>query len=257
MSPWKTAYDVWLEKTNQVEPAPMTARMKWGRRLEKVIAEAYQEETGRPVVWVDETRRHPEREWQIYTPDFLCIDEPRGGDCKTAGMDRWHEWGTPGTDEIPDVYLLQNQWYLSATGLPTWDIALLVAGHDFRIYTVKEDKELQEALLYSAEKFWKDSVVGGHPPEIQHSDTVGRWLRQKFPKDKAPVRPATAQEAELIASLRLARESRKTAEQIENDLIAKAKVAIGECAGIEAAVGTVTWRATRLGRRNFRASFFR
>ena len=51
--------------------------------------------------------------------------------------------GEPGTDEIPDYYMTQVQHYLAVTGVKTADVAVLIGGNDFRIYTIEADEELQ------------------------------------------------------------------------------------------------------------------
>jgi predicted phage-related endonuclease len=37
-------------------------------------------------------------------------------ECKTASAFARNDWGTPGTDEVPPLYLVQCAWYLAITG---------------------------------------------------------------------------------------------------------------------------------------------
>src|SRR5262249_36732423 len=152
MDPRRDAYSVYVEKLGLIRrPAP-GARMRWGKRIEQCIAQAYAEETNQQVEWIDETRVNRDREWQVCTPDAMVVDPNaaawgrryiRGVDAKNVAWDQAHLWGEPGTDSVPDPIFLQCQWYCSAEDLPWWDVAALFGGNDLRIYPIKRDPEIE------------------------------------------------------------------------------------------------------------------
>lgn len=174
LSPWKTPYQVWQDKRGLSGTREETQAMKWGTILEPVIRQQYAEETGRivrlPGHLVDE-----EYPFMLATVDG--ISEDRVLEVKTSrGMS---EWGEPGTDEIPMVYLIQVQQYMRVTKLSLADIAVLIGGSDFRIYTVEEDKELQEMIIEREMAFWK-LVQDNTPPEpITYADAIKRYRTSK------------------------------------------------------------------------------
>lgn len=85
-------------------------------------------------------------------------------------------WGEEGSDEIPEYYQTQVQHYMAVMGAEQTDIGVLIAGRDFRIYTVPADKELQEMLINQEERFWA-LVKADTPPEVSTSEDASRRWR--------------------------------------------------------------------------------
>lgn len=174
MSPWKTALEIYLEKTKQTEPGPMTKPMEWGLRLEPILAEAYEQETGRTLIAPEPINEHPELPWMLATLDRLTSDEKRNVELKTANAFSAGEWGEPGTDEIPEPYLLQVAHQMAVTGLDISDVAVLIGGSDFRVYTVHRKQSLIDTILEIEADFWA-MVQRREPPTIdwKHASTPG------------------------------------------------------------------------------------
>ena len=76
------------------------------------------------------------------------------------------EWGEEGTDQIPETYLGQVSYYASLTGVKRVDIAVLIGGQDFRIYTYTSRPELEHDLKRVAKKFWTKHVLAKKPPKL-------------------------------------------------------------------------------------------
>lgn len=85
-------------------------------------------------------------------------------------------WGEVGTDEIPDYYMTQVQHYLAVTGVKTADVAVLIGGNDFRIYTVEADEELQALLIERESEFWA-LVESRTPPDLTSTKDAARRYR--------------------------------------------------------------------------------
>jgi predicted phage-related endonuclease len=65
--------------------------------------------------------------------------------------------------------------YLMMTGYESWDIAILLAGPEFRVYTVRPDAEAFESLLAGIQTFWRYVEIDMPPPAITLSDAARRW----------------------------------------------------------------------------------
>lgn len=255
MNPFRGPWDVYALKCGLVETDSAAGpRAEWGTRLQKLIAEKYAEETGLRVEWCDRSHRHPLRPWQIWTPDAFAYSAQsgpgeagtiRGLDCKTAGLDqKWH-WGDSGSDEVPDYYSIQAQWYMSASGLAFWDIALLLAGSDFRIYTIEADKDIQETLLEEGEKFWAQHVLAKNPPDLGASELAKQYLRKRFPRNVTLVRQIEEDELDLIVTYAAVREEHAEKKALKDALENQIKERIGHADGIQFTGGRVTWKKTR------------
>lgn len=161
MSKWKSPLQVWMEKRGELVDQPDSEPMLWGRALEPVIRQQYAERTGRVVRLPEGILWHPKHPFMLATVDGVT-DDSRLLEIKTARTAE--SWGEPGTDEIPQAYLIQVQHYLSVTVLPVADVAVLIGGSDFRLYEVESDPELQELIIEGEAGFWK-MVEAGTPPE--------------------------------------------------------------------------------------------
>lgn len=242
LHPQRDAFSVYAEKCGLIQSSPGTARMRWGSKLQRVIAEAWTETTGKPHEWVDQTRRGNAADFQIYTPDAMSLADARGIECKTAGLDRAHLWGD-GPDDVPAHYALQCHWYMSAASVPFWDIALLIAGSDFRIYTIQKDAEVEALILAEAEKFWRDHILTRLAPAPGPTRASIDALKQMFPKNTANLRPAKPEELPLIEALREAKAKENEAEAALTAAKGAIQLAIGEADGLELSPKErITWK---------------
>jgi predicted phage-related endonuclease len=157
--------------------------MKWGRRLEDVVAQAYQEETGREVTTpIVKTMHHPIHHWIGASLDRVtCDGDGRILECKTSNQSQ--EWGTPGTDEVPEHYAIQVQHQMYVTGVGVTDIAVLINGSDFRVFTVERNDRLIEKLLLILSDFWNKVQNHVEPaPDWAHPAT-GNLVRSLWGVD--------------------------------------------------------------------------
>lgn len=172
LSPWRTAYQVWEDKTGRSEEQTETPALYWGRLLEDPIRQAYADRTGFTVTKPDSMFTSAEYPFMIANLDGIASDG-RLVEFKTTS--RADGWGEEGTDEIPDYYQTQVQHYMAVMGADRADVGVLIAGRDFRIYTVEADKELQQMLIEEEARFWK-LVTTDTPPEVScAADAARRW----------------------------------------------------------------------------------
>lgn len=153
-----------------------TEAMRLGLLLEPVVAQLYQEETGHEVRLTappGETRSFYRESlpWASATPDRFAgpAESPWILELKIASLAR--DWGQPGTDEIPLPYLLQVQHQMAVLDRDRADVAVLIAGTDFRHYTVRRHEELIASLMQIEAAFW-DRLQRRDPPiDWHHPDT--------------------------------------------------------------------------------------
>lgn len=174
LSKWRTPLDVYLEKRGEAPPAPENDAMRWGHYLEPAVRQAYADETGREVRVPTQMLRHPQHKWMIGNIDGVT-DDQRLFEAKTARSPEG--WGEPGTDHIPQPYLLQTQHYMAVTGLPVADVAVLIGGADFRIYEVPADRELQDMLIEAEHEFWQRVLRRDPPKPVTVEDVVTLYGR--------------------------------------------------------------------------------
>lgn len=159
-------------------------------------------------------------------------------ECKTASAYASDLWGPSQEAEIragevvtehkiPIYYETQVQWYLGLTGANVCYVAVLIGGNDFRIYAVKPDKELFEAIAAKCWEFWSNHVMTGEPPAATNVEDV----RKLFAKDTGEMVEATNEVATTIGELRTVKARIKELEDEKSALEKALIVALGERTG--------------------------
>lgn len=250
LSKWKTPLAVWQEKRGEVAPQDDNEAMLWGRVLEPVIRQQYAERTGRTVRIPDTLIRHGSRDWMIANLDGMT-DDGRVVEIKTSRVAAG--WGEPGTDEVPQEYLLQVQHYMAVTGFAVADIAVLIGGSDFRLYEIPADRELQELLIHEEGVFWQ-LVQGATPPEpMSFADCQARFGRQSR-EGTVEASPEVLRAIRRLREIKTAMDELKGFAEEEKAVVMKA---LGECDTLASAGTTLaTWKAAA-GAKRFDANAFK
>jgi putative phage-type endonuclease len=166
-NPYKTAMDVWLEKTGRRPPAEDNRFMEWGRRLEPVVAQAFSEKTGMALEKAGFIVGEPE--YLCASPDYLTEDGIV--EIKTAGSA--DGWGPHGSSIVPAHYRDQVLHYMGLSGRKKAWIAVLIGGNDFRWYRVEHDEDRIARIREKACRFWEENVLKDQPPEEEPEESRG------------------------------------------------------------------------------------
>ena len=183
-SKYRTALDVWLEKTGRVVSNVDNLPVRFGSFAEEFVASEYATQTGFHLVHSEVGVAHQKYPFMVGHIDrfvFESSSDINGElfhsdgscaashllECKTASPFNQSDWGELGTDEVPMSYLVQCLWYLAITNLERCDVAVLFGNSDFRIYEVCRDKELEDLIISKAAAFWYEHVLADTPPPAQ------------------------------------------------------------------------------------------
>ena len=159
LSAYRTPYQVWLDKVQGVhDDISDKPAVVWGNILEHIIGEYYaQEHPDRTVRRVNGMMRSIARPWAQASLDYEVRDPELGWgilEIKTAGWRREDDWA----DGVPVYYQTQVAHYLSVSGRPFADVAVLIAGQDYREYRVMRDEEDIETVNRAVDEFWHGNV---------------------------------------------------------------------------------------------------
>ena len=190
---YRSAVDVWLEKTGRKVPQVNNLATRFGQFAEEFVASEYSLSTDHNLVNHPRAIIHPQHDYMHGHVDRFVCDADRLFDesgallatrileCKTANPFAQHEWGELGSDQVPMSYLAQCAWYMMITQIPQADLAVLFGNTDFRVYEIPRDLELEEMILERARFFWEANVLQDIPPKPQSESD----LRSLFPKSQA------------------------------------------------------------------------
>ena len=157
--PWRTAVDVWIEKTNETQPLEDNLNMRLGRDLEPVIQKLFEEETNLKVRKDNKIRIDDEYNFITTNLDGVVIGEKVPVEYKT--MTKWE-------GEIPDYYYCQIQHQMMVTNTPYCYFVVLVLGFSKQLIVEKYDRDdvfiskMRKELVH----FWNENVLNNVAPEI-------------------------------------------------------------------------------------------
>jgi len=182
----KTALDVYLYKVNPAiveltKDDPNYEAAYWGTKQEKIIAERYAEERNVIIQTQPTLIRHPKHPFIACNIDRWVSNREYILECKTAHFYKMKKWGDLGTDQIPESYLVQVAYYAAICDVPKVDIAVLIGGQDFRIYTYNRDKNLEEKLIKIGINFWHNHIEKRIPPKcVSTRDTFNLFSQSNY-----------------------------------------------------------------------------
>lgn len=177
MNPYKSPYQLWLEKTGQVDPPDLSGNqyVYWGIKNESNIADWFQEETGKKVKRLG-TLRSKEYTFMLANVDRTVVGENAGLEIKTAGVRQYRKWKD---DEIPDAYYCQCLHYMAVTGADYWYIAVLLGGNEAKWKRIERNEEDIQHLIIAETDFWK-LVETRTPPPVDGSDSCAAALSAQY-----------------------------------------------------------------------------
>lgn len=222
MNPYASPWDVWCRKTGETPDLAMTEPMEWGHRLEPAIRQKYADDTKETVHVPASSLFHPEHLWARATPDGIALHGPDMSglihttwkhliQCKNVGT-----WVAKAWEVAPPDYVqLQEQWEMYVTGLARADVAVLIGGNDFRVYTVHRDDKMIDDLAAIGVAFWR-RVERREPPAIDESPACKEHLERRLRKADAVELVANDEVDELVANWRqLTAESKRIEKRVE------------------------------------------
>ena len=179
LSPYKTPLELWSELLSGEDPMPRDLlHLRYGQHTEGFVAREYERYSNLFTVKHEPTLFHKKHGSMFGHIDRFVLDTPdtpavvdgvitaqRLLECKTTSAFNKSDWGEPGTDQVPPLYLVQCAWYLAITECERADLAVLIGNSDFRVYTIERDLELEGLLLSHAQNFWDNHVLAEKPPE--------------------------------------------------------------------------------------------
>jgi putative phage-type endonuclease len=211
VSKYRSAMDVWLEKTGKQVDRKDSFALRFGSFAESFIADEYAALKAEKLADHPHGLIHPKYSFCVGHIDRFILDQTdlslftANGvlnakkllECKTVNHYSQGDWGEPGT--IPLPYLCQCLWYLGITNLAEIDVAVLLGGSDLRIYTITRDLELETLLFEKADFFWTEHVQKDIPPKPQSiNDCQALFQRSCVGKSKE----ANAETITLVQQLK-------------------------------------------------------
>lgn len=180
----RSRWALWQIKAGHAPPPPVeNPRVRWGLKLEAVIAQAAAADNG----WVIRNGGYvsdPTTRGLGCTLDFIIEsdpDEEGPGALEIKNVDWLQHKRRWTNDEPPPHILLQHQHQLAATGYKWGAVTALVGGNDLRTYRYQARPRLIADIRRKVTEFWASIDTGQEPP-IDGSDSASDILRALYPE---------------------------------------------------------------------------
>ncbi|SFN45295.1 putative phage-type endonuclease [Formivibrio citricus] len=243
LSPYKSALELWLEKTGRksADDFSQSEAVFWGTTLEAIIANVYANRTGNKVRRVNAVLQHPDHPFMLAN-----LDRAVGADgvleVKTAGGHSAKFW----EDGVPEHYQCQVIHQLAVTGKAWADVAVLIGGQDFRIYRIERDESQIADLIERETLFW-GMLESDVQPAVDGSESSGSALAFLYPRDSG-IELDCSESAELNAlftRLLQVRADLGELERSESLLRQQLQSAMGEATAARFVGGRISWKCAK------------
>lgn len=230
MSPYKTARDLYFEKTGR-KPDFVTndlwVQCEVGHRLEELVAMIFQKKTGFKVWQEKKMFRHPKYRFMIADVDYFA-QSPSGEkcilECKTAGYNSNEKWDDGG---IPYHYEIQVRHYMAVNNINKGFIACLFGNseNDFVYREIERELDIEENIINEEESFWNNNVLGFNEPEITEcADLALESIKRfKFGEDLENVYTFEKNDRDIFKNIFEYRTAKKAAETVVKEYDEKLK----------------------------------
>lgn len=222
---WKSAFQLFIEKTSEMVEEIDNEFVYWGNVLEDIVAQEFARRTRKKVQRVNRMLRHPDYQFMIANLDRRIVGERAILECKTTSTYNKDAWEG---DEVPAAYICQLQHYLAVTGFEKAYIAVLIGGNTFVWKEVARDDEFIELMIEREKDFWHNHVLANVPPAIDGSSSASEFLAKMFPQDDGSAIMLDEQMNTLIEAIESLKSEEKQLENQRKEYENQLKIKLGE-----------------------------
>ena len=205
LNKWKSAFELYMEKTGEAQAPEAGEAAYWGNVLEDVVAQEFQKRANRKVRRVNKILVHPKHEWMIANIDRRIVGENALLECKTTSAYNASEWKD---DQVPAAYIIQAMHYLAVTGADIAYFAALIGGQRFVWKAIERDEELIASIIEQEAEFWH-RVEAKEPPPIDGSASAAEFLKRLYPQATSEEKMLDADVDDLLDELAELKEKQK------------------------------------------------
>ena len=238
LNPYRTAIEVYYDKTSEEIEEIDNEAMRQGRELEEYVARRFCEASGKRVRRANAMFYDEKNPFMLADVDRMIVGENAGLECKTASPYMTEKWKD---GSIPISYQIQCYHYMAVCRADAWYIAVLIYGKEFKYYRINRDDEVIENLIRIEKEFWNGNVIPRIMPDPDGSKTADLAIAERFKNAQGAIIPLSGfderlrRRQELLAVME---HMEKEKRQIDQEL----KLYLGDAETAENEHYRVSWK---------------
>jgi putative phage-type endonuclease len=167
LNPYRTPADVYLEKTRDLPEQKSTDDIDAGNDLERPVLAWAERKLGEPLIY-GSPEFIADNKIMMAHPDALVEQSGSPVEAKVTALE--DDWGPSGTDQIPQMHLVQVYSHTICMKVDRAYVAAHLAGVRSlsgmrRLYKIEKKQELADEIEDLVCGWWCAHVVKGVPPE--------------------------------------------------------------------------------------------
>lgn len=175
VSPYQSAFAVYMDKLGFLPEKEDSEPMRQGRDLEEYVAKRfveYMQNIGTPkkVKNCNFILQHPKFDYMLANVDRLIVGENAGLECKTTSVYNKTDFSS---GDVPLTYFAQCQHYMAVTGAERWYLAILVLNKGFYVFDVQRSEADIRSLMSAEQNFWENNILKRVEPLPSGSEQDG------------------------------------------------------------------------------------
>ena len=244
LNPYRTAMQVYNDKTSDTIEEIDNEAMRQGREFEDYVARRFTEATGKKVRRANAMFCHESYPFMLADVDRMVVGENAGLECKTASPFMAEHWKD---GKIPLSYQIQCYHYMTVCNADAWYIAVLIYGRDFKYYRLERDESMLADLVRIEQDFWENHVQKRILPEPDGSKLADSVIAEYYKNSVAEILPLKG----FDDKLRRRQELKEDMEQMEREkkkIEQELKLYLGEAELAENERYRVSWKSVSSNR---------
>lgn len=225
-NPWKTPFELWMEKTEQAAPPEAGEAAYWGNVLEEIVAQEFAKRTGFTIKRKNVILHNPKLDYPCFTTPDREIIFPDGKkgllECKTTSAYKKEEWEDDG---LPDYYYAQVQHQYLTTEAPRIFVAVLIGGNEFNYLEIPRDEDFIKTLIEKERDFWH-KVQNNIRPALTGKE--GGFIKTLYPNSNGTKIALSEEAIPIITEYEKAKIAEQEIKEKKNRLENELKLLLGE-----------------------------
>lgn len=226
LNPYRTAYEVWLDKRGLLPPWSGNEATHLGQEFEPVILKLAGRRWGRMKRNV--VAKHNQLPIAA-TLDGWLIRAKEVVEIKTAGLTNGFtelgHWGEEKSDIVPEWYQVQVQTQLLCTEASWARMLALISGRGLVEYHIRRDPEIGNSIAERCARWWNDHIVLGAEPDRDPVPPIE--VLSKIRREPNSAVLFSDQDLRLVEEWQLAKAEASTAHKRSEELKARVVQRLG------------------------------